>query len=150
VLPPVLGGHGAGHVADDATREFGAALGVAVLGSIAASRYGAQIASSVTGLSATDQTTASSSIAGALNVASGLAEPAASTLTDAAQYAFLSGMHLAVLIGAALAAISAAIVFRYLPHSLAPEGALHGPIESLEDAAELGLGGVPPVFADGT
>jgi hypothetical protein len=59
-------------------------------------------------------------------------------------------MHLAVLIGAALAAISAAIVFRYLPHSLAPEGALHGPIESLEDAAELGLGGVPPVFADGT
>jgi EmrB/QacA subfamily drug resistance transporter len=140
---------GMGSAMNDATREFGAALGVAVLGSIAASRYGAQIASSLGGLSAADQTTASSSIAGALNVASSLTEPAASALTDAAQHAFLSGMHLAVLIGAALAAISAAIVFRYLPHSLAPEGALHGPIESLEDAAELGLGGVPPVFADG-
>ena len=59
-------------------------------------------------------------------------------------------MHLAVLIGAALACISAGIVFRYLPHSLAPEGAMHGPLESFEDAAELGLGGVPPVFADGS
>jgi MFS transporter, DHA2 family, integral membrane protein len=141
---------GMGSAMNDATREFGAALGVAVLGSIAASRYGAQIASSVAGLSTADQTTATSSIAGALNVASGLTEPAASALTDAAQHAFLSGMHLAVLIGATVAAISAAIVYRYLPHSLVPEGALHGPIESLEDAAELGLGGVPPVFADGS
>ena len=41
------------------------------------------------------------------------------------------------------------VVYRFLPHSLAPEGALRGPVESLEDAAELGLGGVPPAFADG-
>ena len=26
---------------------------------------------------------------------------------------------------------------------------MHGPLESFEDSAELGLGGVPPVFADG-
>ncbi len=141
---------GMGSAMNDATREFGAALGVAVLGSIAASRYGSQIASAVTGLGSADQSTATSSIAGALNVASGLPEPASSNLTDAAHQAFLSGMHLAVLIGAALAALSAGIVYRYLPHSLQHEGALHGPLESFEDAAELGLGGVPPAFADGT
>ena len=39
-------------------------------------------------------------------------------------------------------------MFRYLPHSLAPTGAMHGPLEAFEEAAELGLGGVPPVFSD--
>jgi Na+/melibiose symporter-like transporter len=140
---------GMGSAMNDATRELGAALGVAVLGSIAASRYGSEIAAAVGGLSAPDQSTASSSIAGALNVASGLRQPASTALTDAAHQAFLSGLHLAVYIGAALATIAAAIVFRYLPHTLAHEGAMHGPLESVEDAAELGLGGVPPVFADG-
>jgi hypothetical protein len=138
-----------GSAMNDATREFGAALGVAVLGSIAASRYGSQIASAITGLSSADQTTATSSIAGALDVAARQPEPQRTVLTDAAHGAFLTGMHLAVLIGAALAITAAVIVYRYLPHSLEPEGALHGPLESFEDSAELGLGGVPPVFADG-
>src|SRR4051812_31537794 len=74
---------GMGSAMNDATRELGAALGVAVLGSIAASRYGSEIASAVGGLSAPDQSTASSSIAGALNVASGLRQPASTALTDA-------------------------------------------------------------------
>ena len=55
---------------------------------------------------------------------------------------------LAVLAAAGLAIVSAVIVYRYLPHTLAAEGSLHGPVESIEDAAELGLGGTPPVFAD--
>jgi EmrB/QacA subfamily drug resistance transporter len=139
---------GMGSAMNDATRELGAALGVAVLGSIAASRYGTEITSAITGLSPADQTQAKSSIAGALNVASTLHAPSSTTLTESAHDAFLSGVHLAVLVGATLAIISAGIVYRFLPRSLAPEGAMHGPIESLEDAAELGLGGVPPVFAD--
>ena len=53
-----------------------------------------------------------------------------------------------MLAAAALAFASAVIVYRYLPRSLAPSGPLHGPLESFEDAAELGLGGTPPVFAD--
>jgi hypothetical protein len=47
-----------------------------------------------------------------------------------------------------LAAASSAIVYRYLPHSLAPTGAMHGPLEAFEEAAEVGIGGVPPVFSD--
>jgi Na+/melibiose symporter-like transporter len=139
---------GMGSAMNDATRELGAALGVAVLGSIAASRYGTEIMSAIAGLSPADQTEAKSSIAGALNVASTLRGPSSKELTVSAHDAFLSGVHLAVIVGATLAIISAGIVYRFLPRSLAPEGAMHGPLESLEDAAELGLGGVPPVFAD--
>jgi Na+/melibiose symporter-like transporter len=141
---------GMGSAMNDATREFGAALGVAVLGSIAASRYGSEIATAVTGLGGSDRSEATSSIAGALDVAARQPGSGRSALTDAAHHAFLSGMHLAVLLGAGLAVLSATIVYRYLPHSLQPEGAMHGPLESFEDSAELGLGGVPPIFADGS
>ncbi len=44
--------------------------------------------------------------------------------------------------------MSAVIVYRNLPHSLAQHGALHGATEALEEVAAMGLGGVPPVFAD--
>jgi hypothetical protein len=44
--------------------------------------------------------------------------------------------------------LAAGLVYRYLPHSLAPTGAMHGPLEAFEEAAGLGLGGVPPVFSD--
>ncbi len=41
------------------------------------------------------------------------------------------------------------IVYRKLPHSLVQQsGALHGTTEALEEVAAMGLGGVPPVFAD--
>jgi MFS transporter, DHA2 family, integral membrane protein len=139
---------GMGSAMNDATRELGAALGVAVLGSIAASRYRISIGPALHGLTPADQSAAKSSIAGALNVASSSDNAASDALTTAAHHAFMSGIHYAVFIGASLAILSAGIVFRYLPHSLRHEGALHGAIESLEDAAELGLGGTPPVFAD--
>jgi hypothetical protein len=61
-------------------------------------------------------------------------------LTAGADHAFVSGVHLAVTVGAVLALVSSGIVFRYLPHSLTPGGALRGPVGSLEDIAELGLG----------
>jgi Na+/melibiose symporter-like transporter len=139
---------GMGSAMNDATRELGAALGVAVLGSIAASRYRSQIASALTAVAPSDRSAAKSSIAGALNVASSSDRAASDALTTAAHHAFMSGVHLAVYIGATLALASAGIVYRYLPHSLVHEGALHGALESVEDAAELGLGGTPPLFAD--
>jgi hypothetical protein len=46
-----------------------------------------------------------------------------------------------------LAAVASVVVYRYLPRVIAPEGALHSPVESLETVAELGLGGVPPEVA---
>ena len=60
----------------------------------------------------------------------------------------MSGLHVAALCGAVLALAAGLIVLRYLPHSLVPEGAVRGPLESVEDVAELGLAGAMPVFAD--
>jgi DHA2 family multidrug resistance protein-like MFS transporter len=133
---------------NDATRELGAALGIAVLGSVAASRYAGSVAPALRGLSRADQTTARTSIAGALHVASTLPAGAGDKLVFAAQHAFVNGIHLAVIVGATLAVISAGIVWRNLPHTLAQEGALHSPVEALEEVAAMGLGGVPPIFAD--
>jgi EmrB/QacA subfamily drug resistance transporter len=135
---------GAGSAMNDATRELGAALGVAVLGSIAASQYSAKVEPLVATLPASVRSTATSSIAGAIQTANGLGGAAGRALTLGAQHAFVDGVHFAVTVGALLAAVASVVVHRYLPRVLAPAGALHGPVESLETAAELGLGGVPP------
>jgi Na+/melibiose symporter-like transporter len=139
---------GAGSAMNDATRELGAALGIAVLGSIAASRYASSVSPALRGLSKADQSSARTSIAGALHVASSLPKAAGDALVSSASHAFINGIHLAVVVGATLAVISAVIVFRKLPHSLTQSGALHGTTEALEEVAAMGLGGVPPVFAD--
>lgn len=139
---------GAGSAMNDATRELGAALGVAVMGSIAASRYAVAVDSLTTQLPAAGQEVARSSIAGALQVASQLPADAGDALKAGAESAFIDGIHLAVTIGAILAVVAAAIVVRYLPRQLAHEGAMHGAGAAAEDAAELGIAGVLPVFAD--
>jgi len=59
----------------------------------------------------------------------------AGALTTSASNAFISGIHLAVLVGATLAVISAGIVWRNLPHSLTQSGALHGTTEALHATA---------------
>jgi EmrB/QacA subfamily drug resistance transporter len=139
---------GAGSAMNDASRELGAALGIAVLGSVAASRYNSRITHLLTGLSPANRSTARSSISGALRVADQLHGSARTALIGGAHDSFVGGLHLAVYVGATLAIVSAGIVYRYLPHSLAPTGAMHGPLEAFEEAAEMGLGGVPPVFSD--
>ena len=141
---------GAGSAMNDATRELGAALGIAVLGSVAASRYDSQVAKFLHGLSASQRATANTSIAGALRVAGTLPQHASVLLDAGSKGAFVSGLHLAAMSGAVLALIAAVFVMRYLPHSLVPEGALRGPLESMEDMAELGISGGMPVFADAT
>src|SRR5262249_40127709 len=98
---------GAGSAMNDASREVGAALGIAVLGSIAASRYSTKIAPFLHGLTADQQSQARSSIAGAASVATSIGGGAGKLLSAAANNAFVSGIHLAVLVGAFLAIIAA-------------------------------------------
>jgi len=139
---------GAGSAMNDATRELGAALGIAVLGSVAASRYDGRVAKYLHGLTAKQHSTANTSIAGALRVANALSHRASLVLAAGSKGAFVSGLHLAALAGALLALFAAVVVYRYLPHSLVPEGAMHGAVESAEDMAEFGVSGGMPVFAD--
>ena len=139
---------GVGSAMNDATRELGAALGIAVLGSIAASRY-ASLDQAGPGRSARRRADRGAQLDRRGPRCRRRPRPVGGdALTSAAHHSFLSGLHVAVLAASMLAFASAVIVYRYLPHHLAAEGALHGPVESLEDAAELGLGGTPPVFAD--
>ncbi len=139
---------GAGSAMNDATRELGAALGVAVLGSIAASQYSSHLHNALGALPASARSAASSSIAGALHAAEHLSGPAARVFTLAAQTAFIDGIRVAALFGVSLAIVAAILTTRYLPRVLVPEGALSSPLASIENTAELGLGGVPPVLAD--
>jgi hypothetical protein len=140
---------GAGSAMNDATRELGAALGIAVMGSVAASQYTHKVDRITAHMSAATRHDARVSIADALQAADKLHEPFKSALTTGAEHAFIDGVHLAVTSGAVLALLAAVIVWRNLPRSLAPESAMHGPIEAMENTAELGLGGVLPAFADG-
>ncbi len=139
---------GAGSAMNDASRELGAALGVAVLGSVAASRYSAGIGTAISHLSPADQAHASSSLGAALETAATLPAQAGNELISAAQHAFMSGLHWASLTGALLAGCAALLVRRYLPRHIEQHGALHDAAASAEDMAELALAGVPPVFAD--
>jgi EmrB/QacA subfamily drug resistance transporter len=139
---------GAGSAMNDATRELGAALGVAVLGSIAASQYSSHLHDALGAVPRSARGSASSSIAGALHVAGTLSGAAADALVHAARVAFVDGIHVAALFGVALAVIAAVVTTRLLPRTLPAEGAMHSPIDALEEIAELGLGGVPPLFSD--
>jgi EmrB/QacA subfamily drug resistance transporter len=139
---------GAGSAMNDASRELGAALGVAVLGSVAASHYASAMGHVVSKIPVGQRGEAETSLAGALDVASKLPSAAGHALTVGAQDAFIGGIQLAVTAGALLAVVAAVIVYKFLPHVTTQDGAMHGAIESMEDAAELGLAGTPPIFAD--
>jgi EmrB/QacA subfamily drug resistance transporter len=148
---------GAGSAMNDATRELGAALGVAVMGSIAASHYAVSVDAVTGSLPGAAQEAARGSLAGALGVAGQLPAEAAKTLSATAESAFVDGIHLAVTIGAILSVIAAVIVVRYLPKRLSHQSGEHGvtvddvtaeEIDAIETTAELGLAGVPPVTPD--
>jgi EmrB/QacA subfamily drug resistance transporter len=127
---------GAGSAMNDATRELGAAFGVAVLGSLAASRYAAAIRPLVVGLPSAVAAAARSSLAGALQGAATLPHAAGARLALGANQAFVSGFHVAAIGGAILAFAAAVIVARCLPHRLSlSEVATHSPAA---EAAPLG------------
>jgi EmrB/QacA subfamily drug resistance transporter len=137
---------GAGSAMNDATRELGAALGIAVLGSIAASRYTASLHDVLRGVPAGDRSTASSSLSGALQVAQRLGGSVGRALSHASEVAFIDGIRLASVVGVVLALIASVLVFRNLParvdHSEAVEDAQE--VEAYEDlGVALDESGIP-------
>jgi hypothetical protein len=139
---------GSGSAMNDATRELGAALGIAVLGSVAASWYATHLAPSIQRLPASLQADAQDSLAGALSTAARLPAGAGARLSDAADQAFIGGIHIAVFTGAVLAIAAAVVVYRFLPRSLAHDGPMRSAGASLEQTLEVNLGGVPTLFPD--
>ena len=83
------------------------ALGVAVLGSLVASRYDSQIAGIISGLPGSAHSTANASLSGALEVAGQIAGDQGSRVAQAAKDAYVSGMNTATLVAARRAPPSA-------------------------------------------
>jgi EmrB/QacA subfamily drug resistance transporter len=106
---------GVGSAVNDATRTMGGALGVAVLGSLLSSGYRAGMDGATEGLPRAAAEAASQSLAGALAVAQRIGGGSGTRVSDAAQQAFVDGMHMAVLAGAAIAAVGALLALFALP-----------------------------------
>jgi predicted MFS family arabinose efflux permease len=96
-------------------RELGGALGVAILGSLSAPLYAAGVRPAVGLLPAHAGKAVADSLAGAGAVATSLPAPQAQALLGLARQAFVNGMDVAVLAGAVVALIGAAIAFAFLP-----------------------------------
>jgi hypothetical protein len=101
-----------GSAVNDTTRTTGGALGVAILGSLLASQYRGDMDQAVSGLPHGAAETASDTLSGGLAVAQRLGD---SGLADAAQHAFMGGMHLAALAAAAVALAGAVVAYLVIP-----------------------------------
>jgi EmrB/QacA subfamily drug resistance transporter len=147
-LPPAKAG--VGSAVNDTTREVGAALGVAVLGSVMSSTYRPRVSDAIAGRgvpgeiadAVTDQIGAAMEVAARLGGAPGRA------LADVAANGFADGMGRAFLVGAAALVVGAVLTAIYLPahgrdhedHVPGPEG---GPVPALAGSAPAG----PPAGA---
>ena len=109
-VPP--GQAGIGSALNDTTRELGGSLGVAVLGSLVASRYTAKLAPFIGNLTGSTRASVTKSLSGALAVA-GVNKDAG--LASAARHSFMSGMHVAYFVGAIIVIVAAAVASRLLP-----------------------------------
>ena len=117
---------GVGSAMNDTVRELGASLGVAIVGSLAASRFHDNMMPITRGLAGPARATAQSSLAAALRVAETLKHPQ-QFATDARD-AFMASMHWSLTAGVVAAVSAAVIVIRYMPRDVA-----HGRETALND-----------------
>jgi EmrB/QacA subfamily drug resistance transporter len=109
---------GVGSAMNDTTRQVGGAVGVALLGSILASAFRPKVGDLLHGkIPLALLAKVEDSLGSALGVARGnpAAKPFAGRITDAAQHSFVTGMHAAVLVAAAIAVIGGIGVLIWLP-----------------------------------
>ncbi len=104
---------GVGSAVNDTTRQTGGALGVAVLGSLFATKYNASI--DHLHLPAKTAGVARQSIGAALQLAQKLPASERVHLVQSAQHGFLEGIQLATFAGAAVVACAAVVVACFLP-----------------------------------
>jgi EmrB/QacA subfamily drug resistance transporter len=101
-----------GSAVNDTTRTTGGALGVAILGSLLASQYRGDMNQAVSGLPDDAAATASDTLSGGLAVAQRIGDAG---LADAAQHAFMNGMHVAAMAAAAVALAGALVAYLVIP-----------------------------------
>jgi EmrB/QacA subfamily drug resistance transporter len=112
---------GAGAAVNNAVRQVGGALGVAILGSVLTGAYTARLGSGVDGLPAAARDQAGESIVATLAAiedaqrAGGDAARSAAAVADPAREAFVGAMHLTAVGTAGCAVVAALVVLIWLP-----------------------------------
>ncbi len=120
-LPPARAG--VGSAVNDTVREFGGALGVAVIGSVAATSYATSMHDKLDGfpnLTSSDRSLLVNNVGAAIQVGRQLGTQA-DEIASAARAAFVDSMHSSLWIAVALAFCAAAVTFTQLPRQ-----AMHG------------------------
>lgn len=110
---------GVGSAVNDTTREVGAAIGIAALGTLLTVGYRSGMRAAVGDLPEGAADAATDSIGAALRVARELPAERAAALTDSAVDAFNRGMTLAMGVSAALLALTAAATYLLFPRGRA-------------------------------
>jgi EmrB/QacA subfamily drug resistance transporter len=137
VLSPAKAG--VGSAVNDATREAGGTLGVAIIGSVYASLYASSLTHGAAAhLPGAELASAKSSVGAGLGVASHAAAAVRAPVLDAVQSAFMSGLHAGCFVAAGVCALGA-LGALYLPgrprRASAPcRASLTAPLGTLEKA----------------
>jgi hypothetical protein len=100
---------------NDAGRQVGAALGIAVLGALTNAAYTAGIAGPASRLSTDLGTLVRASAGAALQLADQIGGPGGDAMREAVTAAFTDGFRLAMLAGAGMMAAGAILILRHLP-----------------------------------
>ena len=110
---------GVGSAMNDATREVGGAIGIAVFGSVLASAYRRGVEEQASQLPQDLANLARESIGAAQGIGNEIGV-AGADLINSANQAFTNGLVQTMLAGAVLLGVSALIVFRWMPNEEAP------------------------------
>jgi hypothetical protein len=125
---------GVGSAWNDTTRELGGALGVAVLGSLAASQYTSSLKESIGPVPGNVAAAAEASVGAAVQISAQLPGALGDGLAAAARSAFVDAMGLALLVAGAVAFVASVLVGRYLPARAAADQ--RPPVEEVAAGAE--------------
>jgi EmrB/QacA subfamily drug resistance transporter len=131
---------GVGSAVNDTTRQTGGALGVAVLGSLLATRYNARI--DALHLPPRAAGVARESIGAALAAAGRVGGATGQRLIDAARAGFASGIQFATLVSAAVIAAAVVVVVLFLPNRPTEEPPMEADGSDGEHAHALERSGV--------
>lgn len=113
---------GVGSAINDATRQVGAAAGVAVLGCVWASSYRGALTRVTVGARVPQQALVAGrvSIGSVAQSAQGLPRAVGADLMSAARAAFVHGSNVAYVVGSLVVLDAAALAFRYMPRGDSP------------------------------
>ncbi len=111
---------GVASAVNDATREIGTAVGIALLGSVYGSGYEDSIDGALTGQPAEAARAVSESAAAGLHVAGQLGGTAGAQLDHVVRVAFMDGLTTSLTVGAAVLAATVAVLLWLAPHRTQP------------------------------